>query len=74
MRRGGVSTEWGLVEEEEFCVKGGGGVMEAPGVPTGSVRWRKGKRVRVGLGRGPALAGGKKNWLEWGVGESCGEG
>ena len=58
-----MSTEWGLVEVEEFCVKGGGGVMEAPGVPTGSVRWRKGKGGKGlgwGLGRGPALAGGKK--------------
>ncbi len=43
---------------------GGGGVMEAPSVPTGSVRGRKGKggKGRVGAGEGPR----QKTWLGWG--------
>ncbi len=46
--------------------------MEAPGVPTGSVRGRKGKGGKEGwgLGRGPALAGGKKKLVGVEVGES----
>ncbi len=51
---GGGSTEWGLVEVGDVCVEKRGVVMEAPGVPTGSVRGRKGKgEGKVGAGEGP---------------------
>jgi hypothetical protein len=49
--------------------------MEAPGVPTGSVRGRKGKEEgKVGAGEGPRPCRRQKKLVWVRVGESCGEG